>query len=335
MPIEQLHQDTLIGEAEFAKGVAKMTREEVLFGRAQDRLGVRDKFSLGDLSLVGLQEVMDVLVDPLGLYRQVINRHPLLTHEEEIELSKLIREARTQGKKDEAAEAKLIFSNLGLVFSVAAKFQNRGLEIQDLIQEGIFGLMYAVVEFDYRKDFKFSTYASWWIRQKINRVIYDQGRTIRLPAWQIERISKFNLVEERLWQELGRDPTREEMAEKAGARIKDVEEWMQIKNRPASLDQTLGDDGEMTLGDTIEDPDQDINKQVYSTSLKPSRRRAVRKAYKNLRPPEKRVINLNLGLDGSEPKSLAEIAREEKVTRGRIWAIKQEGFERFRRIFSP
>lgn len=263
-------------------------------------------------------------VEQIDLYLKEIGQYQLLTPVEEIEHSKRIREARTQGMIDKVAETQLTNSNLRLVVSVAKKYQGRGLELLDLIQEGNFGLMKAVYKFDDREGFKFSTYASWWIRQTISRAIYDQGRTIRLPVWQIERINDFNRAEEKSMQELEREPTDEEMAENVGASVSDVWEWRWIKDGPISLETPLGDDEDLTLGDFVEDPDQDVSEMGCSSLFGVSRKEDIGKVLGKLCSLEKDVLERRFGLNGYSPQSLRVIGVEFGKSKDRIAQIEKK-----------
>lgn len=267
--------------------------------------------------------------DPNYSYWKIINQIPLLTPAEERALSKRILYARAQEKKDVPAETKFIVSNLRLVVSVAAEYQNRGLDMFDLIQEGNIGLMHAVPLYDYRKGCRFSTYAMPWIRQKISLAIADQGRIIRIPQYKLSQMTSFKRVEKSLLEELERKPTAEEVAERAGASVKDVEECRQAEVRSFSLEKPLGYDGETTLADFIQDPGQDVSELGCSAPLVTSLKRDINTVFDDcLRPREKELLVLYFGLDGSLPKTLEEIGRQFGMTRSRASFIKRNALRK-------
>ena len=260
--------------------------------------------------------------DPVKMYLKDIGKIPLLSPEEECELSRQLIEENSQYARD-----KLINSNLRLVVSIAKRYQTHNMPFLDLIQEGNVGLMRAVEKFDYRKGFKFSTYGTWWIRQSITRAISDQARLMRVPVHMVETILKHNKAVRELLQELGRDPTLEEIAQKLGTTVEKVVEVQRISQDPISLESKMGHEEDSKIGDLIPDENalspQDITMQ---NMLKEQ----LMSVLETLTPREQKVIRLRYGLDDAHPRTLEEVGREFSVTRERIRQIEAKALRKLR-----
>nr|MBO2471954.1 RNA polymerase sigma factor RpoD [Bacillota bacterium] len=261
------------------------------------------------------------LDDPVRMYLKEIGRVPLLTAEEEVELAKRIEQG------DEEARRKLIEANLRLVVSIAKRYVGRGMLFLDLIQEGNLGLLKAVEKFDYRKGFKFSTYATWWIRQAITRAIADQARTIRIPVHMVETINKLVRVSRQLLQELGREPTAAEIAERMGMTEERVREIMKIAQEPVSLETPIGEEEDSHLGDFIEDQDAQAPADAASYTML---REQLEDVLESLTPREEKVLRLRFGLDDGRARTLEEVGQEFGVTRERIRQIEAKALRKLR-----
>jgi RNA polymerase primary sigma factor len=259
--------------------------------------------------------------DPVRMYLKEIGRVPLLTPEEEIELAKRMEQG------DEEAKRRLAEANLRLVVSIAKRYVGRGMLFLDLIQEGNLGLIKAVEKFDYRKGYKFSTYATWWIRQAITRAIADQARTIRIPVHMVETINKLIRVQRQLLQELGRDPTPEEIAKEMDVPVERVREIMKIAQEPVSLETPIGEEEDSHLGDFIEDEDAQAPAEAASFMLL---REQLEEVLDSLTPREKRVLRLRFGLDDGRARTLEEVGQEFGVTRERIRQIEAKALRKLR-----
>jgi RNA polymerase primary sigma factor len=259
--------------------------------------------------------------DPVRMYLKEIGRIPLLKREEEIELAKRVEEG------DKAAKAKLIVSNLRLVVSIAKKYIGRGMSFLDLIQEGNKGLIRAVEKYDWKKGYKFSTYATWWIRQAITRSIADQARTIRIPVHMVETINKVARTSRKLMQEMGREPTVEEIAEEMDIEESKVRRVKKISQRTTSLETPIGDDEDSFLGDFI--PDE---KEVtpYEFASKKLLKKNLSKVLDALSDREARVLKMRFGLDERKPMTLEEVGREFGVTRERIRQIEAKALRKLK-----
>jgi RNA polymerase primary sigma factor len=255
--------------------------------------------------------------DSLTLFMNEIGRYELLTAAQEVELAKLVE----RGDKD--AKERMINSNLRLVVSIAKRYQGHGLPLGDLIQEGIIGLNRAVEKFDWRRGFKFSTYATWWIRQACQRAISNQGRTIRVPAHVHERRVKLARIGRQIEAELGREPTNEELAEATGFELQHVEEALSTVEASVSLNQAVGDDGDGELGDLFADPAAVDPVDEADDAL---RRQAVRTAVGTLPELERRVLELRFGFHG-EQQPLEAIERELGISRERVRRLERQAFE--------
>lgn len=259
--------------------------------------------------------------DPVKVYLKEIGRVPLLSSEEEIELAIRISE------NDQEAKQRLSEANLRLVVSIAKRYVGRGMQFLDLIQEGNLGLIKAVDKFDYTKGFKFSTYATWWIRQAITRAIADQARTIRIPVHMVETINKVKKTNSQLLHENGRDPTAEEIAEKLDMPVERVREILRVAQEPVSLETPIGEEEDSHLGDFI--PDDDAQAPVDAASMALMREQLA-EVLKTLTPREARVLSLRYGLEDGNPKTLEEVGKEFNVTRERIRQIEAKALRKLR-----
>jgi len=251
-------------------------------------------------------------LDSLRLYLREIGKVPLLTADQEVSLAKLIE------RGDMSAKQHMIEANLRLVVSIAKGYLGRGLSFLDLIQEGSLGLIRAVEKFDYRKGYKFSTYATWWIRQAVTRAIADKARTIRIPVHMVEKLNKVVHIERQLVQRLGREPLPEEIAEELEITTDEVREILRMSQMPISLEKPIGEDDDSALGDFVPDDQAESPFDTASLSL---RREDVEMALSALPDRERRVIELRYGLDGAQPCTLEEVGQAFGVTRERIRQI--------------
>ncbi|OGE18696.1 RNA polymerase sigma factor RpoD [Candidatus Daviesbacteria bacterium RIFCSPLOWO2_01_FULL_41_32] len=260
------------------------------------------------------------VTDPVRQYLRDIGKIPLLTAQDEIELAK-------RAEKDEkAARDKLISANLRLVVSIAKKYVGRGMSLLDLIEEGNIGLMRAVDKYDWRRGYKFSTYATWWIRQAITRAIADQARTIRIPVHMVETINRFNRTQRRMMQELGREPTPDEVAKVLGIDEAKAREIIKVSQEPTSLETPVGDEEDSHLGDFIADqglqPDEQATRELLKVHLD--------EVLDSLSPREKRVLQLRFGLEDGKQRTLEEVGKEFGVTRERIRQIEAKAIRKLK-----
>ncbi len=275
----------------------------------------REKFLYDEI----LKEVsMD---DPVKMYLKDIGKYPLLQPEEETELAKRMMEG------DEIAKRALSEANLRLVVSIAKRYMGRGMQFLDLIQEGNLGLMKAVEKFDYQKGFKFSTYATWWIRQAITRAIADQARTIRIPVHMVETINKLIRISRRLLLDLGREPNAEEIATEMGITEEKVREIQKIAQDPVSLETPIGEEEDSHLSDFIEDEDSTAPTDAVSFAMLKEQLIGV---LDTLTPREEKVLRLRYGLDDGRPRTLEEVGKEFNVTRERIRQIEAKALRKLR-----
>lgn len=263
--------------------------------------------------------------DPVRLYLKEIGKYPLLTTEEEIALAKQIAEGTPE--EQAAAKKKLSEANLRLVVSIAKRYVGRGMQFLDLIQEGNLGLIKAAEKFDYTKGYKFSTYATWWVRQAITRAIADQARTIRIPVHMVETINKLIRVNRQLAQELGRDPTPAEIAKKMGISESKVREIIKIAQEPVSLETPIGEEEDSHLGDFIEDENAPAPAEVASNAMM---REQLQEVLHTLTPREEKVIRLRFGLEDGQAHTLEEVGKEFNVTRERIRQIEAKALRKIR-----
>ena len=261
------------------------------------------------------------LEDPVRMYLKEIGKVPLLSSDEEIELAKRIELG------DEAAKKRLAEANLRLVVSIAKRYVGRGMQFLDLIQEGNLGLIKAVDKFDYRKGYKFSTYATWWIRQAITRAIADQARTIRIPVHMVETINRLIRVSRQLLQDLGREPTPEEIAEKMELPVERVREIMKISQDPVSLETPIGEEEDSHLGDFIQDDHVAVPADAAAFTLLHEQ---LMEVLDTLTEREQKVLRLRFGLDDGRPRTLEEGGKEFNVTRERIRQIEAKALRKLR-----
>ncbi|MBR1731416.1 MAG: RNA polymerase sigma factor RpoD [Ruminococcus sp.] len=259
--------------------------------------------------------------DPVKVYLKEIGRVPLLTPEEEVELAIKISEGDLQAKK------RLSEANLRLVVSIAKRYLGRGMQFLDLIQEGNLGLIKAVEKFDYTKGFKFSTYATWWIRQAITRAIADQARTIRIPVHMVETINKVKKVSTQILHEKGHEPTSEEIAEKLDISVEKVREIVRVAQEPVSLETPIGEEEDSHLGDFIPDSDTPAPADEASHALL---KEQLEEVLSTLTPREAKVLRLRFGLEDGKSRTLEEVGSEFKVTRERIRQIEAKALRKLR-----
>lgn len=285
---------------------------------AEDLEEVED-ISVEDLDVDNMEGIS--LDDPVRMYLREIGKIPLLNYDEELELAKRILE------DDEEAKKKLTESNLRLVVSIAKKYVGRGMLFLDLIQEGNMGLIKAVDKFDYTKGFKFSTYATWWIRQAITRAIADQARTIRIPVHMVETINKLIRTSRHLLQQNGREPTPEEIAEEMEIPVEKVLEIQKIAQDPVSLETPIGEEDDSHLGDFIQDDDSPSPQDAASYTML---REQLEEVMKTLTPREAKVLRLRFGLDDGKARTLEEVGKQFNVTRERIRQIEAKALRKLR-----
>ena len=262
--------------------------------------------------------------DPVKVYLKEIGRVPLLTPEEETELALKIQAGGPDGEK---AKQRLSEANLRLVVSIAKRYVGRGMQFLDLIQEGNLGLIKAVEKFDHTKGFKFSTYATWWIRQAITRAIADQARTIRIPVHMVETINKVKKVSSQLLHEYGHDPSAEEIAERLEMPVDKVREIMRVAQEPVSLETPIGEEEDSHLGDFIPDDDAPVPAEAASQTLL---KEQLADVLKTLTPREEKVLRLRFGLEDGRPRTLEEVGKEFNVTRERIRQIEAKALRKLR-----
>jgi RNA polymerase primary sigma factor len=270
---------------------------------------------------------LDLTVEPsldsLRLYLRSIGRVELLTADGEIELAKRIE------KGDMGAKRHMVEANLRLVVSIAKGYLGRGLSFLDLIQEGSLGLIRAVEKFDYRRGYKFSTYATWWIRQAVTRAIADKARTIRIPVHMVEKLNRVTHVERQLVQRLGREPEPEEIAEELKVTVREVRDILRVAQMPVSLEKPVGDEEESELGDFVAD---DQTEEPFEAATENLQREDIQRALDALPERERQVIELRYGLRGHEPLTLEEVGRAFGVTRERIRQIENNTLKKLKQL---
>ncbi len=285
---------------------------------AEDLEEVED-IDVNDIDVDNLEGVS--IDDPVRMYLREIGKIPLLTYEQELDLAKKVLAG------DEAAKQKLAESNLRLVVSIAKKYVGRGMLFLDLIQEGNMGLIKAVEKFDYTKGYKFSTYATWWIRQAITRAIADQARTIRIPVHMVETINRLIRTSRQLLQQNGREPTPEEIAKEMDVSVERVLEIQKIAQDPVSLETPIGEEDDSHLGDFIQDEDSPSPQDAASYTML---REQLDEVMSTLTPREAKVLRLRFGLDDGKARTLEEVGREFQVTRERIRQIEAKALRKLR-----
>ena len=310
--LAELSEDDVLSDDDYADGDDSYHTETAAIDAAMNSNSF-ESFALGDVKIN----------DSVKLYLKSIGGVPLLTAEEEKDLAVRI----LQG--DQKAKDHLIIANLRLVVSIAKHYLGRGMPLLDLIEEGNMGLMKAVEKFDYKKGFKFSTYATWWIRQAITRAIADQARTIRIPVHMVETINKITRVQRQLTQELGREPTPEEISKKMdGAMSPDrIREIQRIALEPVSLESPIGEEDDSHLGDFVEDKESLTPTEYTSKAMI---REALYDVMSTLTPREERVLILRYGLNDNKPRTLEEVGKEFGVTRERIRQIEAKAIKKLK-----
>ena len=301
--------------------ITENSGDELLLDNDMDMDGMEDEEEV-ELDKIDLSVPEGVSIeDPVRMYLKEIGKVSLLSADEEIELAKRME------KGDEAAKKRLAEANLRLVVSIAKRYVGRGMLFLDLIQEGNLGLIKAVEKFDYRKGYKFSTYATWWIRQAITRAIADQARTIRIPVHMVETINKLIRVSRQLLQELGREPTPEEIAEEMDMPVDRVREILKISQEPVSLETPIGEEEDSHLGDFIQDDNVPVPADVAAFTLL---KEQLVEVLSTLTDREQKVLRLRFGLDDGRARTLEEVGKEFNVTRERIRQIEAKALRKLR-----
>ena len=301
--------------------ITENSGDELLLDNDMDMDGMEDEEEV-ELDKIDLSVPEGVSIeDPVRMYLKEIGKVSLLSADEEIELAKRME------KGDEAAKKRLAEANLRLVVSIAKRYVGRGMLFLDLIQEGNLGLIKAVEKFDYRKGYKFSTYATWWIRQAITRAIADQARTIRIPVHMVETINKLIRVSRQLLQELGREPTPEEIAEEMDMPVDRVREILKISQEPVSLETPIGEEEDSHLGDFIQDDNVPVPADAAAFTLL---KEQLVEVLSTLTDREQKVLRLRFGLDDGRARTLEEVGKEFNVTRERIRQIEAKALRKLR-----
>ena len=301
--------------------ITENSGDELLLDNDMDMDGMEDEEEV-ELDKIDLSVPEGVSIeDPVRMYLKEIGKVSLLSADEEIELAKRME------KGDEAAKKRLAEANLRLVVSIAKRYVGRGMLFLDLIQEGNLGLIKAVEKFDYRKGYKFSTYATWWIRQAITRAIADQARTIRIPVHMVETINKLIRVSRQLLQELGREPTPEEIAEEMDMPVDRVREILKISQEPVSLETPIGEEEDSHLGDFIQDDNVPVPADAAAFTLL---KEQLVEVLGTLTEREQKVLRLRFGLDDGRARTLEEVGKEFNVTRERIRQIEAKALRKLR-----
>ena len=319
-PVEEEQLEKVIEALERSGiDVLRITEEEVPVEDDEIILSEEDEVDVENIDLSVPDGVS--IEDPVRMYLKEIGKVPLLSAEEEIELAQRMEEG------DEEAKKRLAEANLRLVVSIAKRYVGRGMLFLDLIQEGNLGLIKAVEKFDYRKGYKFSTYATWWIRQAITRAIADQARTIRIPVHMVETINKLIRVSRQLLQELGREPSPEEIAEAMNMPVERVREILKISQEPVSLETPIGEEEDSHLGDFIQDDNVPVPADAAAFTLL---KEQLVEVLGTLTEREQMVLRLRFGLDDGRARTLEEVGKEFKVTRERIRQIEAKALRKLR-----
>jgi RNA polymerase primary sigma factor len=314
--VEELHGFLEKAEIELVEEIDPAIAPSSQVERAPDKRGRRKAKTTLDLK-------PDMTTDSLQLFLKDIGKVRLLTAQEEVDLAKRIE------RGDLDAKQKMVESNLRLVVSIAKNYRNQGLPFLDLIQEGTLGLVRAAEKFDYRKGFKFSTYATWWIRQAIARALADKARTIRIPVHVVEKLNKIGRAERKLVTELGREPTADEIAEVTGIDPEEVDSIKRSAQAPVSLEKPVGDEEESEFGQFIAD---ERAESPYERAAEILTKEALREALENLSYRERRVLELRYGLGGEHPRTLDEVGRTFNVTRERIRQIENQSLKKLQSL---
>jgi RNA polymerase primary sigma factor len=314
--VEELHGFLERSEIELVEDIDPAIAASTQLERAPDKRGRRKAKAQLDLK-------PDMTTDSLQLFLKDIGKVRLLTAQEEVDLAKRIE------RGDLDAKQKMVESNLRLVVSIAKNYRNQGLPFLDLIQEGTLGLVRAAEKFDYRKGFKFSTYATWWIRQAIARALADKARTIRIPVHVVEKLNKIGRAERKLVTELGREPTADEIAEVTGIDPEEVDSIKRSAQAPVSLEKPVGDEEESEFGQFIAD---ERAESPYERAAEILTKEALREALENLSYRERRVLELRYGLGGEHPRTLDEVGRTFNVTRERIRQIENQSLKKLQSL---
>jgi len=314
--VEELHGFLERSEIELVEDIDPAIAASSQLERAPDKRGRRKAKTQLDLK-------PDMTTDSLQLFLKDIGKVRLLTAQEEVDLAKRIE------RGDLDAKQKMVESNLRLVVSIAKNYRNQGLPFLDLIQEGTLGLVRAAEKFDYRKGFKFSTYATWWIRQAIARALADKARTIRIPVHVVEKLNKIGRAERKLVTELGREPSADEIAEVTGIDPEEVDSIKRSAQAPVSLEKPVGDEEESEFGQFIAD---ERAESPYERAAEILTKEALREALENLSYRERRVLELRYGLGGEHPRTLDEVGRTFNVTRERIRQIENQSLKKLQSL---
>ena len=323
-PLDAEHMDKVFDYLE-ANGVDVLRIQDndmddlIMSDEEEMNLSEEDEVDMENIDLSVPEGVS--IEDPVRMYLKEIGKVPLLTAEEEISLAKRMENG------DESAKKRLAEANLRLVVSIAKRYVGRGMLVLDLIQEGNLGLIKAVEKFDYRKGYKFSTYATWWIRQAITRAIADQARTIRIPVHMVETINKLIRVSRQLLQELGREPQPEEIAEEMNMSVDRVREILKISQEPVSLETPIGEEEDSHLGDFIQDDNVPVPADAAAFTLL---KEQLVEVLGTLTEREQKVLRLRFGLDDGRARTLEEVGKEFNVTRERIRQIEAKALRKLR-----
>ncbi len=327
-------KDQLIAEAEPADDESAEASAEVVDdddeveAEPADELSAEAAADFYAAVEVGADDVVEApalefTADSLQLFLKDVGRVSLLTAAQEVELAKRIEQG------DHRAKQEMVEANLRLVVSIAKRYRNQGLPFLDLIQEGTIGLVRAAEKFDWRKGYKFSTYATWWIRQAVARALADKARTIRMPVHVVEKLNKIMRTERKLRAERGREPTNEEIAADLELTIEEVESIRRTSQTPVSLEKPVGDDEESEFGQFLEDQSTPLPDEAADTAFRAA---ALTKCLSALSPRERRVLELRYGLNGEQPRTLDEVGRAFQVTRERIRQIENQGLKKLRAL---
>jgi RNA polymerase primary sigma factor len=291
--------------------------------RVEDEHARDARAALRELTGVGFEASGDPSLDSLRLYLRAIGRVPLLRAEEEIALAKRIE------RGDMAAKQHMVEANLRLVVSIAKSYAGRGLTFLDLIQEGSLGLIRAVEKFDHRRGYKFSTYATWWIRQAVSRALADKARTIRIPVHMVERMNKVINAERQLIQELGREPSPAEIAAQLDCTVPEVRDILRLSQQPISLEKPVSDDDSSALGDFVEDVSAESPFETASAVL---RREGIARVLSSLPHREREVIEMRYGISGGRARTLEEVGRAFNITRERVRQIESRTLKKLQTL---